>query len=71
MFFSFCYKVEYLAGCTRNMPFKMKDESSGQTLKLLIAPSAKQHVVLTMGDNAMFPVPTSEPKILCKKVKGK
>ena len=49
----------------------MKDESSGQTLKLLIAPSAKQHVVLTMGDNAMFPVPTSEPKILCKKVKGK
>ena len=54
----------------RSQPFLFKDESQGRPICTLIAPSAKQHVLMAHSSNTTFPTPTTEPTYLCKKVKG-
>ena len=63
--------ARFLVDHTRNQPFRMKCEGSGQALRTLLAPSAKQHLLTSFLPDQSYPTASSEARLLCKKVKGK
>ena len=63
------YKVECLAQYTRNQPFLLKTETNTRPLHCLLAPSAKQHLIM-MAPKSKYPRLSGRPYLLCKKIKG-
>ena len=64
--------LTYLSISTKNQPYLMKDESSGQLMNQIITSSPKQYIVTSRGEEDWnsFPIMSSSPHILTKKVKG-
>lgn len=55
---------------TRNQPFLLKSETNTRLLSSLIAPSAKQHLIMLAPKKSKYPRIVGRPGLLCKKVKG-